>query len=191
MPTEYSATLLTTTEVLTHVETDLATASLQRLLDGEEEEIVKRFGTHAADDSTAASQVERFYDVHGQTFVYLSREVASITSVVEKEIDEFGETSTTLAANDYELFDNRRLRRLSTGDNSASHWQDYVTVTYEPYDDRARRRVLLINLVKLALQYDATNSTSVGEVSVSSPQYFTERENLFNTMLGTGGFSFA
>jgi len=191
MPTEYSATLLTPAEILTHVESDLATATLQRILDGEEEEIVKRFGSHAPDDSTDPSQTEKFYSVHGQKFIYLGREVASITSVTETESNKYGETSTTLSANDYEVFDSKRLLRKATGDNSSSHWQDIVTVVYVPYDDRARRRVLLINLCKLALQYDATNSTSVGEVSVSTPEYNTERENLFNAFIGTGGFDFA
>jgi|TARA_R100000995_G_C3469252_1_gene117382 hypothetical protein len=191
MPTEYSATLLTPAEILTHVESDLATATLQRILDGEEEEIVKRFGSHAPDDSTNPSQTEKFYSVHGQKFIYLGREVASITSVTETESNKYGETSTTLSANDYEVYDSKRLLRKATGDNSSSHWQDIVTVVYVPYDDRARRRVLLINLCKLALQYDATNSTSVGEVSVSTPEYNTERENLFNAFIGTGGFDFA
>tara|TARA_R110002020_G_scaffold34640_14_gene105218 strand:+ start:2277 stop:2828 length:552 start_codon:yes stop_codon:yes gene_type:complete len=183
--------LLTTTELLTHVESDLATATLQRILDGEEEELIKRFGAHASDDSTAAALTEKFYSVHGQKFIYLGREVASITSVVESEVNKYGQTDTTLAGNDYELWDNKRLRRLSTGTNSSSHWQDIVTVVYAPYDDRARRRILLINLCKLALQYDATSSTSVGEVSVSVPEYKQSRENLFKTMVGTGGFDFA
>tara|TARA_Y100000004_G_C8870176_1_gene392937 strand:- start:245 stop:820 length:576 start_codon:yes stop_codon:yes gene_type:complete len=191
MPTEYSSTLLTTAELLTHVESDLASATLQRILDAEEEEIVKRFGSHAPDDSTDTSQTEKFYSVHGQKFIYLGREVASVTSVSETESNKYGETTTTLSANDFEIYDNKRLLRKATGDNASSHWQDIVTVVYVPYDDRARRRLLLINLCKLALQYDATNSTSVGEVSVSTPQYHTEREQLFKSFLGTGGFDFA
>ena len=109
MPTEYSSTLLTTAELLTHVESDLASATLQRILDAEEEEIVKRFGSHAPDDSTDTSQTEKFYSVHGQKFIYLGREVASVTSVSETESNKYGETTTTLSANDFEIYDNKRL----------------------------------------------------------------------------------
>lgn len=191
MPTEYSSTLMTQAEMRSHVETDLADADLQRVMDSEEEEMVKRFGDHAASDSSAASEVEKFYDAIGQTFVYLSREVTSVTTVVEKIVNKYGTSSTTLASNDYELWDNRRLRRLADGTNSRQSWQDVVEVTYEPYDDRARRRGLLIQLCKLSLIYDATSSTSVGEVSSSSLDYSSEREKLYGTLVGTGGFHIA
>ena len=190
MPTEYSATLLTTTELLTHVESDLATATLQRILDAEEETLVKVHGSHASNDSSAAAVVEQFMDIHGQEFVYLSREIASVTSVVEKVITQSSITSTTLASNDYETWDSRRLRRLPTGTNSHGHWQDIIVVTYAPYDDRATRRRVLIDLVKLALQYNATTSESVAEVSSSFPDYQLERMSILSS-LDTQGFGFA
>ena len=189
MPTEYSANLMTTTEMLTHVVTDIATASLQRIMDAEEESMVKLYGAHAADDSTAASVSEKFTPL-GQNFINLGREASSITSVVETVSSRYGTTDTTLSANDYELWNSRQLRRLATGDNARTEWKDIVTVVYAPYDDRASRRRVLIDLVKLALSYNAVNSETIGEISASYPDYDKERRKLLSSLDDTG-FVFA
>jgi len=189
VPTEYSANLMTTTEMLTHVETDLATASLQRIMDAEEESMVKIHGAHASSDSSAASVSEKFTPL-GASFINLAREVASVTSVVETVSTRYGTTDTTLSANDYELWNGKQLRRLATGDNARTHWKDIVTVTYAPYDDRASRRRVLIDLVKLALSYNAVTSETIGEISASYPDYEKERRRILGTLDNTG-FVFA
>src|SRR3990167_8626469 len=163
--------LLTTTEILTHIETDLETTALQRIIDAEEEEIVSRFGAHT-------SLTEEH--VGGDLFLFLGRVISSITTVTEIE----GTTETVLAANDYALrHSNRAIERLSTGTNARTAWAKRVRVVYAPDQDAARRKRVLIDLVQLATQYHGVKEESSGNWSSGYPDYQRERDAILSTLL--------
>jgi hypothetical protein len=175
--------LLTTAEIREHVETDLTDSALQRVLDAEEQQIIYYCGEHQ-------SQNDRFVNSHDKRVLYPNRRVDSITKVTEYIYPEPNfvgtPTETELSANDYELVDNgRRIDRLPQGDNGRTYWGDIVVVEYTPYDDQKRRKVALIDLVKLSLLNTGALSEDLPDYSFKRPEDIqTERERILFGLRG-------
>jgi hypothetical protein len=162
---------ITLAEVRQHVETDLIDDALQMLIDDAIEEINEVIGF-------VSSETNEFYEER-TTKLFLTRKAISINSVVEER----GGTSTTLSANDYMLrLEGRMLERLGTGTNPCSVWGDVVTIIYTPQDDTKRRKVVIIDLVKLALVYNGQKSESVGDYSATAKEYDDERQRLIGRL---------
>lgn len=170
-----TATLLTVGELREHLETDLSDEALQRILDAEEAEIVRRHGSTATQSETLQGD---------EKLLFLSRTATAITSVVETESDNL--TQTTLAANDYRLLPAGKLERLVTGTHPRSWWTQLVTVGYVPEDQGDQRRMVLVQLAMLAAKYTAMRSESVGggDYSGTSLDYALERERLLRSLAG-------
>lgn len=172
--------VLSVAELLTHLETDLTDPAIQRLIDDAEAEIDERVGE-------LATQTDEF---HGETLaqsIYLTRKAAVITTVTEEVKSGSAWVSTVLAADDYELhFSGRQLRRLSDGTNPASTWGDAVIVTYEPKSDAARRLRITIDLVKVAVAFNALESEKVSDYSSKSIVYDATRTALINKLKSWG-----
>jgi hypothetical protein len=170
------AALLTLAQIREHVETDLSNDALQRLIDSEDAEIVQRFGA-------LSTQTEIFKG--GSERLFLSRLVSSITSISE----EVGETTTTLAADDYELWWSQELDRDPDGTNGRSTWGERVTVVYVPQTMTAQRTAVLTQLVQLAVRYNGVQQESVGsgDYSATSADYQRERERLLSKLAPRGG----
>ncbi len=157
---------MTVAEVRDHIETDLIDSALQRLIDAAEEELEAGFGSKT-------SVIDVLEGV-GRRYIFPSRPVKTMTSVAEYEAG----TSTTLVALDYRvLANNRQIERLSTGTNSRSTWAEEVTLTYEP-DDQARWVAAEIDLVRLAVEFNAKRSESIGDHSSTSADYQAERTRI-------------
>lgn len=158
---------MTLTVLRTLVETDLADAPLQILLDAADEDLTRAVGPDTADICKR--------DMEGQEFLFLSRPAASITSITEYS----GGATTTLAASDYELQPNgKAIRRLSTGTNPASGWCGTITVSYAPADLNRRNRALT-QLVQLDLDYRfGATDESIGDHRRSQQDYDKERERI-------------
>lgn len=172
--------ILTTAELKTHVETDLAEAALQRILDGLDAEIIARAGA-------LGSQVARVDGFSRE--IVLPRAAATLTSVVESGLDG---TTLALAADDYSLWPSgQAITRLSGGTNSAVVWARSVTVTYTPVDDLARRRVALIDLAKLELQFNGLSSERVGDYSSEAAKHSEARESIFRSLMPRRGWGVA
>jgi len=170
-----TATLLTTTQLQEHLQSDLSDDALQRLLDSEESEIIRRYGAHAAANAMLAGGGDR---------LVLPRQTASITTVIETVSDE----DTTLSANDHRLWHDAVLERLDTGDNPRDEWGDRVTVTYVPEDRAAQRKLALVQLCKLAAAYEGLASEGVGgsDYSMTALDYRRERERLLAALRPRG-----
>ena len=164
--------LLTADQIKDHIETDLKATAITRFISDAEEEIIKRFGAHATQTDTAE-------EVQLSNAIFLSRKAGSVVSVTET-IDD---TETVLASDDYELrHDGRVLQRLADGTNERSTWGDSVVVVYTPEDESNIRTRVLIDLVKLAIEYDTKKSTQVGDVRESSTDYETERVKILSRL---------
>jgi hypothetical protein len=162
---------ITLAEVRLHVETDLTDTALQMLIDDADAEIDEVIGL-------LTSETDEFNDERTSK-LFLTRKATSITSVVEEN---WG-TAVTLSANDHKLrLDGRMIERLNTGTNPASVWGDVVTIVYTPQDDTKRRKVVIIDLVKLALVYNGQKSESVGDYSATMKEYDDERQRLINRL---------
>jgi len=159
-------TLLTTSELETHLETDLPDAALQRVLDAAERKIIDVAGANPGTSITEQFTFPGFPSGQTRT-LYPARKFASITSIDEREY--FDETATTLSANDYETVGGRRIVRLHEGDNSRLLWAPIVDVTYTPIDDSALRRAVQVDLCKIALNFSGYSNERIGDVNLSSP----------------------
>ena len=170
-----TATLLTPTELRDHIQTDLVDLALQRVLDAEESEIIRRYGAHA-------SQTEML--TGGNARLGLSRQAASVTSVTEVA----SEVTTVLAADDYRLWYGTSLERLMTGTNPRQYWGDRVTVVYVPTERNAQRTLALVNLCKLTLAYEGVKSQSIGQsdYSMTAMDYRQERERILRSLASRG-----
>lgn len=153
--------LLTVANVREHIETDLGDPPLQRLLDDADAEIVKRYGPHVG-------PVTEIIDGGREGLIFLSRPVVSITSVTEQN----ALTSTVLAANDWRgWYGNRALERLNSGPNGAEGWGSRITIVYTPADEQAERKRVTLDMVRIAIRYEAVQSETIGDHAETSLDY--------------------
>jgi hypothetical protein len=162
------AALLTVAQMRGHVETDLADEALQRLIDDADEEIIDFAGEFdEQEDCTRNAELS--------TVLFLSRRAGTVSTVVEQ----VGDDETTLAVDDYRLRNGgTQIERLGTGTNPRTTWGEIVTVTYVPVDRTVRRTRVEIDLVKLAVQYNALTSEGVGDYSSTAKEYEDERARI-------------
>ena len=167
--------ILSNAQLQEHVETDLSDNALQRINDAETAEIIRRFG----DYDTATELLPG-----GEVMLVLSQKAGSFTSVTETVSD----TDTALAADDYRLWYGAMLERLDDGTNPRSTWGDRVSVVYVPEDKLPQRRLVLINLVKLAIEYRGLKSEDIGagDYRMTQLQYNEERENILRSLVPRG-----
>lgn len=170
---------VTTQNLRDHLETDLSTNVLNRLLSDAVEYL-----DNLAGPESGSHTVEL---LGGGRSVRLHRKASQITEV--KEIDSRG-TETTLTADQYRLkYNGRLLQRLQNGIGDKWWWDDSVIVTYEVVDDSAKRDRVVIDLVHLAATYRGfINSESDGSYSQSRmSDYETERYRLAKSLLPSTG----
>jgi len=158
-----------------HIEHDLTDNALQRLNDAETAEILRRFG----DYDTATELLPG-----AETMLVLSQKAASFTSVTETVDD----TSTVLSADDYRQWWGAMLERLDDGTNPRSTWGDRVSVVYVPENKLPQRRLVLVNLVKLAIEYRGLKSEDIGagDHRMTALDYNKERENIMRSLVPRG-----
>lgn len=158
-----------------HVETDLADPALDRLIADAYDAIAVHVGP--AD----AGQVDRY--AGGDRFLFLSTPIADdadIDSIVE---DHGGDTTTTLDPSDWRWWPgSMRLERLGTGPNGAGAWAPTVVVTFDPSLDADRRDRVVIDLCKLAIQYNALRAQTTGDFRGDAVEYQREREKLIGEL---------
>jgi len=163
--------LITVAQLRQHVETCLIDDAVQRLIDAADSEIIARLGELA----TATEVLDG-----GNEMLHLVRKASSITSATER----VSETDYVLGADDYSLLsDGSRVQRLQGSTYPATSWDGRVTIVYVPISDSARRIELEIDLVRLALQYEAHGGKDIGDVSIKPLDYQAEREKLFGRLL--------
>jgi hypothetical protein len=158
------------TTLKTFVETDLADAALQVILDAAEEDLTKAIGPEGG--------MIEMRQMEGQEDFWTERPIGSVTSVTET--DDAG-TVVTLVASDYRIHPSKtRLTRLDTGTNPASGWTGLVTLSYQPADLAARNRAI-VQLVELDLVFrPGARSENLGDFSRTHQDYNTERERIIS-----------
>lgn len=175
--------LVTADEIHAHVETDRSPDAIALLIADAEAAIIARYGPHAP----APIEIERGPDAFttaGPTTIYFDRPAASVSSVSEFAGDPYSETETVLEAGDFRLlYGGRAVQRLGTGPHPAGSWAGRIVLTYVPVDDTAQRKRVCIDLVKLALRYDAAKAQTAGDASETALDDYTgERSNLLGEL---------
>lgn len=163
--------LLTVAQLKEHVETDLSYDVLDLLL-SEAEQLINR----TAGDPTASTETHLHDPREANTRIWLKQKAATITTVTERGVDG---VETVLAGSDYRLMlEGRVLERIDAA------WAPEVRIAYSPVNDLVTRKRIQVDLVKLAIQYEALGSSSIGsDVSQSHLSYQAEREKLLRGLV--------
>lgn len=162
--------LVTVAEVRAMVTTGIQDTPLQAIIDREEAVMVQRCGAHYVDTSTRITET-----LHGgYPLLHLSQKVASVYRVTEDG------TVLSQTNGDFRVWEMEgTLERLPAG----STWGAVVAAIYVPYNDNERRKAVLIELVRLALDRMAMRSENVaGEYSYTAPDWEYERARLFRQL---------
>lgn len=138
----------------------LSEAALQAIIDDEEAIMIARYGVHG-DGTTSVTEVGR----REGGSVFLRRTPLSITSVTQAEYP--GGTATALATTERYTWLNGEAR-IELYPASTPYAAQYdagklITVVYVPADDRAKRRSVLLELVRIATEQPT--ATGGGKVS--------------------------
>jgi hypothetical protein len=165
---------LSVAQLREHVETDLSEDALARIKAAEDEAIVTRAGS-------ASSETE-YMDALGHREIRLRRDAASITTAATRAHPD--EDEVELAADDYRFEPPRTLVRLGNGTNGASGWLGRVRIVYVPDVDASLRDRVLIDLVKLAIEYRGLKAESAGDTSQTHAEYTAERERVLSQLDG-------
>lgn len=143
--------LLTVDDVRARLTTAISDSALEDVIADEESELIRRCGAHG-DGATAITEIATAYG----GMVFLSRPIVSVTSVAEYA--DLGGSATTLAATSYLVWsDGGYITRLPSG----TTWGARMVVVYVPQDDRARRRQVLLELIRIAVEQSVFRSETI------------------------------
>lgn len=164
--------LLTIAQLKAEVQTGLAPASLQVIIDREEATMIERIGAHP-DGATAVTELHAVDP--GIANVYTNLPIVSVSSIEERQP---GGTPATVSSSSYEVWSGEgRIERHS------GSWRARVSVTYIPRDQRPRRIQALINLIRIILDRTALQAESVaGEYSYTAGDFELERARIYRSL---------
>lgn len=167
------------TDLKTHIESDLSDAALGRVRADAVADVTGRYGPWSGAGEITITLTG------GTRVLGLARPGSAASEI--KETDGLG-VETTLAISDWRLLHGGRvLERLNTGTNPRTAWDRLVEITYTPDDEDSVRDRIVIDLVKLSLQYDATKGTKVGDAGATAVDYQAERERLLSGLVSHRG----
>ncbi|MCA0354713.1 MAG: hypothetical protein LCH85_22190 [Chloroflexi bacterium] len=159
--------LVSVAEVRQKIATPLDDSDLATIIDAEEADLIERCGDHP-DGSTEITEVARSTSAS----LWLRHPVVSISSVQERRA---GEANSAVTANGYELdAATGKLERIG------GSWLGIITISYVPRDQRSRRKRILIELIRLAVEQTAMKSESIaGEYSYTADDWDAKRAGLY------------
>jgi hypothetical protein len=127
----------------------LDAVTLQAIIDDEEAIMVQRYGAHG-DGTSSVTEIAR----REGGSVFLRRVPVSITSVTQAEYP--GGTASTIATTERYSWLNgeARIELYPASTPYAAQYDEgkLITVIYVPVDDRAKRRSVLLELVRIATE---------------------------------------
>ena len=162
-----ASTLITVGQLREHVETDLSDEALTRLLESADAEIIRAFGPHDGERTVTLYPVLR----QSPYLLTLPSPAANVSLITE------GADDTVVEEEDYIVEYNGRVLL-----KSKSRWLPPVDVTYTPVADNPRRIAVLIDLVKLEIQYRGLNTERVGSYSVTYMDHDKERQRILTRL---------
>jgi hypothetical protein len=168
-------------QVREHVETGLTDEALGRLIADAVEEVEGRWGTDA--EQTV------LMDGSGLRLLRLLRPALTITSVNEQR-NSWSEELLLVAGEDYELRPGGRVLERIPG-WGWSYWGQRVTIVYTPLPEISLRDRVVVDLVRLAVEYEGLTSVKVGDYSATHSDYLKERERLLAAVAFRRGLRFA
>lgn len=165
-----------------HFETDLSDSAIARLINAAEAEITRRFGSDASvteQHSLAVPMGVGFQEGQavGRRRIWTQQKISSVTSVKEGPSLAAADLTALVQNTDFRvIYDGHVIERIDTD------FQRWVEITYAPVSDSYRRDQVVIDLVKLAIQYNALDAERVGDWAGTHKDYQAERENILSTL---------
>ncbi len=178
------ARILTVADLQEHIESDLGETALQRLIDDADQAVVDKFGPHGDALNTVTDDIE----TDEQLYLFPKRQASSIVGVTEYTSPTL---TRTLVASDFRLVHGgKALKRLTTGVTPSTVWGWRAEVEYfVSTEQNVRRRRVVIDLVRLEMQYTGIVTERAGDYSVTNVHdYQQERERLMNDLGGVRVF---
>ena len=165
--------LVTPARVRRHVTTTLSDTSLEQLINDANNAVVSHCGPHHIDgliEETVRGDASK---------VFPSRAIQTVESVTEVVRG----LHTALSDDDYAVWHGgRMLERMADGAHPRARWGDQVLLTYTPVDDDPQRRMAIIRLVQLGIQYEGIRSETVGPYSSQYLDYTRERDAILKQL---------
>ena len=156
-----------------HVETDLSDDALEELIQDADAAIVGMCGPHAING--AVEETVR----GGDGKLFPARPIQTIEQLTEVT----GTISTSLSSDDYRAWHGgRMLERLQGGAHPRIRWGDQVHLTYQPVDDDHQRKMAIVRLVQLGIQYSGVQSERLGPYSSEYLDYTRERDAILKQL---------
>lgn len=166
-----ASTLLSIQQIRDALETGLPDTALEVLVDEADQQITSRYGPHSGEViETTTPHLD---------LVFLGRQSASISEVRQFELYELPAAGEEVAASSYRVLNNGWVL------SRPLLWRPQVQVTFTPADTSGLRKGVLLDLVRLALAYDAYASSSVGNVQVRNLNRRRETGNILSRLNST------
>lgn len=156
----------------------------------------------AAGASFSASAVRKYIEVAGAgpaggllrttiaTFVSATQVTLAAAAVGTVSGALFSYGGTLLDDTDYEIVPGgAMLRRRSGGTNTRGTWADDLVLVYTPLSDVSQRTRVELDLVKLAIHYEAVADQVVGDYRETSVKYEDERDAILGALAPALGVS--
>jgi RNA polymerase subunit RPABC4/transcription elongation factor Spt4 len=107
-----------------------------------------------------------------------------VSAVVSVSETFSGQAPVVLDGTDYELlFGGRAVQRVGGGSHSSYAWRGRVIIVATPVADTARRTRVELDLVQLALSYNALRHEAIGDYQATRfDDYTAERENILSVL---------
>ena len=161
-----------------HVETDLGTDALQRLIGAANGDITQRYGSVA--------EVTEEYDMTTppgdwevlRRRIWTKQRITSVSKLEEGFTLKSSDLVTIVLDTDFLIvFDNQAVERIDTD------FQRRVRIKYVPeVGDEGQRDRVVIDLCKLMLQYNGLTTEKIGDWSGSVGDYETARRQILSTL---------
>lgn len=188
--------MINRTIIREHVETDAGNDAIERLIRDAFTAIAQRhYVTFTETAPSGDIQIDfewaetafAIVDASGELIILpqSSRLLATVDTISEWDTDT--EAFAALDADDWQAFSPRQFHRKSNGTNPPSGlgWGGRVQIEYGVNMTLAER--VVIDLARLALQYNALSSERAGDYSSSGVEYQRERERILSELVPAMG----
>ena len=159
-----------------HVETNLSDEALEELIRDADAAIVGMCGPHAINGTVEETVCG------GSAKLFPAQPIRTIEQLTEVT----GSVSISLSSGDYRSWHGgRMLERLQGGAHPRIRWGDRVHLTYQPVDDDHQRKMAIVRLVQLGIQYSGVQSERLGPFSTQYLDYTRERDAILKQLCPT------
>jgi hypothetical protein len=167
---------VTPTILKEHVETDLSTIALQRLIDAANNDITERYGSFSEVTEEYDMTVDR-WEIRRDR-IWTRQQIKSVTLLEEG----FTLKTTDLVAlvldtDFFVVFEGQAVERIDT------MFRRRVRITYVPQvANESQRDRVIIDLCKLMLQWNGLQNERIGDWSGQVGDYETQRRKILSTL---------